>query len=39
MELLEILKARVDALPDLAKFAIAIAIMVGVPPILKPRLV
>jgi Kef-type K+ transport system membrane component KefB len=33
MELLEILKARVDALPDLAKFAVAIAIMVGVPPI------
>jgi Kef-type K+ transport system membrane component KefB len=33
MELLEILKARIDVLPDLAKFAIAIAIMVGVPPI------
>jgi Kef-type K+ transport system membrane component KefB len=33
MELLEILKARVDALPGLARFAIAIAIMVGVPPL------
>jgi Kef-type K+ transport system membrane component KefB len=33
MELLEILKTHVDALSDLAKFAITIAIMVGVPPI------
>jgi len=33
MELLEILKARFDALPGLAKFAIAIAIMVSVPQI------
>src|SRR5215469_8303339 len=33
MDLLEVLKVQVDALPSLAKFAIAIAIMVGVPPI------
>jgi Na+:H+ antiporter len=38
MDLLDTLRDHVLALPDLAKFAVVIAVMVGVPPIARRRL-
>ena len=35
MQLLDVVRSHVQALPDLAKFAVVIAVMVGIPPIAR----